>query len=267
MGCGCAGIFTNLIRAVILSFLPADSAKAEVLGVLIYYTVSGLILGVCIMSHYAFVRTDYAKRILKEEEESASQNETRVDIEIPERKLNDFEEIKESLKQLWEGFKEIKLLSLLMVILMIQFSMLFPGLVFAKKVKFLEDAWKNTVILLIFNICDVLGKFGTLFRGLYNKNTVLYIAVFRMLFFGIFITTATTENVPVIDENWFFFLSIVLLGLTGGFSVGSLFVMMPEHASEKRKETSGFLGIMCLMMGITIGSNLSIPLATFLNLK
>ena len=269
MGCSCAGVFTNVIRAVILAILPADSAKGEILGVYIYYTVSGLILGVCIISHYVFVRTDYAKQILKGEEERASENlnETKEDCEAGTRKLRDWEEVKESLKQLWEGFKEIKLLSFVMVVVMMQFSMLFPGLVFAKKVELLEDAWKNTVILLIFNVCDVLGKFATLFRGLYNKNTPLYVALFRMSFFVIFITTAMTQNVPIIDENWFFFLSIIVLGLTGGFFVGSLFVMMPEYASEKRKETSGFLGIMCLMMGITIGSNLSIPLATYLNLK
>ncbi|RYE27141.1 MAG: hypothetical protein EOP48_34660, partial [Sphingobacteriales bacterium] len=269
MGCGCAGIFTNVIRGLILFFVPSDSEKGKILGVYIYYTLSAFILVACIICHYIFIRSEYAVSVIEkgaEAENRYNMNDTGEDCEDMRKGLSDWEEVKESLKQLWEGFKEIKLLSVMMVVLMMQVSMIFPGLVFAKEVEAL-GVWKNTTILLIFNVCDVLGKFGTLFRGTYNKNTPVYIAIFRMVFFGIFITTAKTKDVPIIDENWFFFLSIIVLGLTSGFSIGSLFVMMPEHASEKRKETSGFLGIMCLMMGITLGSNLSIPLATYLNLK
>ena len=263
VGSGCAGIFTNVIRAIILTVVPADSAKGEMVGVYIYYTISAVILLLCIVSHYAFVRSDYAIQILSKDLDSSKYTEE----DDLSNNTSGWGSIKESLGQLWEGFKEIKLLCVMMVIIMIQSSMVFPGLVFAKKIEPLEDAWKNTIILLICNVCDTIGKYGTLFRGIYSKNTPIYMALFRISFYFIFITTAITQSFPIIDENWFFFLSVVMLATSGGFSVGILNVMIPEYASEKRKETSGFLGLMCLMGGATIGSYLSIPLASFLGIQ
>ena len=141
--------------------------------------------------------------------------------------------------------------------LMIKF--LFNQVAIRKNLNYFDAAWSVTLIVLSFNIFDTVGKYLTAFRDYYNFKKVSIIILLRFLFFITYLSRVTSDDVPVINDDWFVFVNNGLFALLNGFATSCIFVLAPDVVRDHEKEKVGFILSSFLFLGILSGAMLAIP--------
>ncbi len=264
-GTGIGGIIPNLLRILIIVFIPSNSDQTDGKGILIYYGVAGAFILVCIAIHYKFISSEYAmKKIglnsnkLLYADEAVERENTALN---PTSLEHDRKDDLSSKGDFVVVFKEIKMICLLMVVNLALTLTLFPGVMLMNPLPTINSTWKTVNLQLAFNVCDTIGKYATYLKSLVKPKIVMFITALRLLFFFTFIIPVITTDFPIIDATWFAFANAALFGLTNGFTCASLFILGPESVEGEKKEIAGFLLFNSLNLGILLGSIFAYPLS------
>jgi len=273
-GSGLGAVIPNLLRMITLLAFSDSSSQTNLREIFMYYGIAGVFLLFCATIHLGFIKSKYAKTEIRKhtqlynsfvevqesaiEPENLSLDDALLDGKIKDRSKNHF------VKQ-WVTFKEIKTISIFMVLLYVQTLMLFPGVMLMKKIPDLDPAWENAILQIIFNSHDTLGKFLTLKKSLLRKEFAFGVIIFRVVFYFTFIGQIVLTTIPILNSTWFTFVNAALFGLTSGYSSSSLFILGPNSVKGEKKEIVGFILINSLCIGFLLGSFLAIPLSSIEN--
>lgn len=258
MGTGLAGLIMNILRSLAIVGL---SNAGELIEIIVYFIVAGLIIGACGVIHPIFKKSYFCRYYLGEVEvESPNDLSDDQTVDLVKSVTKPRSKGK-NMKELISVFKEVHFYVLLLLFTYLVNFIVFPGVMLEKPLHSLRDDWKVVSMLATFNFFDVVGKNLAQHRHLYTKWHILALAIGRILFDVFFAIQAVTSSIAVFNTVWFGYVNISLFGLTNGFVTTALFIMGPEKVEGAKKEVAGFLSIFGLTTGITIGGLLALPLA------
>lgn len=139
----------------------------------------------------------------------------------------------------------------------------FPGFTFAMGLGWSNFGTSIQIILLIFNLGDMFGKY------LYSKLPMkagaapLFSSLARVVFvvFVLVLFNDKTTVPGLIGQWWVTALFVSSLAISNGYLTSALFSLSSERAPDRHKKNSGFLMTLGLLLGLTYGS-LTILLGT-----
>lgn len=148
----------------------------------------------------------------------------------------------------------------MLTFVMITTFTVFPGVMFNCKLRFIESIlsdsnlilpWTFWTIIMIFNICDTIGKLLVDTKLGQVSDAFAYILSFARLFiFADFFLV----KFNVYQSDWFNLLNIILFGLTNGYCMNVIAVKSPKKAPDDKKATIGIFISIFVILGIMLGS-------------
>lgn len=294
-GTGLGGVLICCIRLIVLAIIGGDNDNELFLGTLIYVIVAGVILLLTVAIYrFLFYRSSYCKQVLARSIRKTLNNAENImdqivvagmgveNLPIVEEEdehnmtdknclvtqLNEAEVVKleahQNRSNIWDVFKRISPMPLLVWLIYVQTFMVFPGLALQKNIDGLNAAWGSTLLVLTYNIGDFLGKYLCSYRKFYNKWSSCVLILGRFLFYYSFIVILTEENAGVINTSWFAFLNMLVFAMSNGYATSAVMVLGPEQVRTKdEKETTGFIMNNGLYLGMMSGAFLAL---TFKNI-
>jgi len=148
-------------------------------------------------------------------------------------------------------------------LIFLQTFLMFPGVSLKKHLTDfnLTFSMSSTLLILIFNIFDTLGKYASDILPKPRIRTFIIIILLRFLMFPLFLLMTPRWGVEIIRDDWFALLNMAVFAVTHGFVVSNLMICAPEQAFDNEKETAGFIMSLPLTIGIVSGSLLALSFA------
>ena len=111
------------------------------------------------------------------------------------------------------------------------------------------------LIILVFNTCDTIGRYGYMFLSVGDNWKFYTIAMFRNIFIAVFYALCLTFK-----QNEFFgsttlsVILLILLSLSNGWLSSALFTLPAGRLERNEKKHAGYIMTFCLLIGLTYGS-------------
>ena len=290
-GTGLGGVLICCIRLIVLAIIGAEDDSELFLGTLIYVIVAGVFLISTITMYIMFYRSPFCKQVIARSMRKTMNHTDNIMDQIVVNGIaaEDISEIKEEVDKeenacithnesepmrsmvqekhknhIWNVFKKIQPMPVLVWLIYVQTFMVFPGLALQKSVTGVNIAWGSTLLVLTYNLGDFAGKFFCSFRKYYNQASTTVLIFGRFLFYISFIVILTQPDAQAINTNWFAFLNMFLFALSNGYATSAVMVLGPEQMHTKdEKETTGFIMNNGLYLGMMCGAFLAL---TFKNI-
>lgn len=270
-GTGLGGVIICCIRMIVLGIIGCDTDFQLFLGTLIYVLVAGGLILITMFIYLKFYKSSFCKHYLGKSFRKTMNHEGNIldkivanglnNIEIsPEEiesgtepsgaqsKINDIMEYKEEKDEIIAtpvkknqnsmGFVKKVLFKImpmpfLVWLIYVQTFMVFPGLGLQKDISSLNKAWSTTLLILMYNIGDFMGKYFCSMRNYYNKVSIIVLILGRFLFFVSFIAIVLEPNATAINTDWFAIVNMWLFALSNGYATSAVMVLAPEDVDEK----------------------------------
>ncbi len=270
-GQGVSGILMNIIGYIVIAAVnTGNKDDDEQLGAIIYFSISGLILLITLVTLLFAFRTDYFRYYLGKTKDfnkidstiesldnqgittrsTAGQNNDDVLIEKnePEKK----EEI--TFKQLFKKLYEIDLLSCYIYI--ITFA-LFPSVSISQRL-FKTGRYRAITIITIYNIGDTIGR--SISSGFkFTKLLALIVIVGRSILVPTLILNFYFDMKLGMDENLssiLLIVNVVLLSVTNGIAtticLGLAPTMVPDSMKGRAGSSISFFNILGIFLGTVV---------------
>lgn len=276
-GTGMGGVMIALFRAIMLGTIGADTDEAIFLGTLIYFIVAAILILGTIGMFMIFYKTDFCVHYVgkinagvaasledplnhEPDFQIINGNEGKTDASNEEeitKKTIETQNKKKDFNFIFNVFKRIQPMPILIVLIYIQTFMLFPGVALTKKAMS-DPAWNADLLVLVYNIGDSVGKYLAGFRNAYNAVSTTVLILGRFLFYLSFLVMASTDNATVISADWFAFVNMFVFAASNGYATCAVMVLAPEMAKKNEKETAGFIMNNGLYFGMMAGSFLAL---------
>lgn len=100
--------------------------------------------------------------------------------------------------------------------------MLFPDLTLRKKTS-LGGVWTSIMLLIMFNLGDLLGKIAGDFRGIFNAVSTIYLFFTRFYFFYTIplMDKSFTQEDTLLNNDYFPFINQLLFAFTNGLVISN----------------------------------------------
>ena len=287
-GTGVAGIMISLLRVFILLGF-GDSGDGLIIGTVVYFSISGFLQVITTVIYYFFIKSSYARYYLeKSRKRTMSHVENIADTvinEINKKQINrengnekllgiqtedeekkaenrhDIEEIEENTTNNKFVFNVLKKIFSMFFLCWLQYVitfMMFPGVTFKRTISVLSISWSVTLLVLVYNVFDTIGKYVAKARWSYNEPSTWILIIGRFLFFLPYLVMATRNDATIISTDWFEFLNTGVFALLNGYGTTAVMTIAPEKVKNKEKETCGFLMSFPLAFGIVCGTFLAL---------
>ena len=276
-GTGIGGVLIALFRAIMLGTIGADTDNAIFLGTLIYFIVAAILILSTIFMFLIFYKTEFCEYYLNKSNNNRvndinqplnNNNEDFVIVnshektdasndESSKKSLEKSENSKKNFKFIFNVFKKIQPLPILVILIYVQTFMLFPGVALTK-MAMTDPAWNADLLVLVYNIGDSVGKYLAGFRNGYNIVSTTVLVLGRFLFYLSFLVMASTNNATIISADWFAFVNMFVFAASNGYGTCAVMVLAPEIADKDEKETAGFIMANGLYFGMMAGSFLAL---------
>jgi uncharacterized membrane protein YbjE (DUF340 family) len=101
--------------------------------------------------------------------------------------------------------------------------MLFPGPSFNKTFDNMEVSWSVMLMLLYFNVGDSIGKIYAALDGVFNKYSLFYLFIARIIFVLPITVMANglDHDSPLINNHYFPFINQFIFGFTNGICISN----------------------------------------------
>ena len=145
---------------------------------------------------------------------------------------------------------------LLVWLIFVQTFLMFPGVSLKANLSDfnLSFSMSSTLLILVFNIFDTVGKYASDILPKPGVKTFIIIILLRFLMFPLFLMMTQRFEVDVIKDGWFALVNMAVFAVTHGYVVSNLMICAPEKAQDNEKETAGFIMSLPLTVGIVSGS-------------
>lgn len=106
-------------------------------------------------------------------------------------------------------------------------NMMYPAVSLKSSLSGMSYTWSCIWIVFMHNISNVMGKYLTAIRVLYNATIINVLVVLRFLHFIIFIMNASNPD-SIFSADWIICLNIILFSFSAGYTDGALFILASE---------------------------------------
>lgn len=290
-GNGLSGVGCNVLMMIFLASMPKDT---NYLQALIFFIISACVLFACSFAFSILESNEFFKHFQnqsknkdqrydvdmrantkmadEERRDSARKNadDEHKKLLAKRQKIDKIVEKKHTCAEFAKQFKANftkawKILMSLWLVFAITF-VVFPGVFFQSHFSFMknlggnEQAWYNLTIILLFNVLDTVGrKLG----GLINISaTMVYIlSLARFVFICTTILIATKEDGnSFIETDTFKMINVLIFSFSNGFVSTLCAIKAPQFVDETQKEQVGIFVGLFIILGITVGSIIAIPI-------
>jgi len=258
IGTSLAGLSMNALRAVFI-FSLKSKPHGDVIGILLYFGISALLVTVCLILHPIFVRSDFYRAHLVRSEEVIPSLAGDREIELIKR-VSDSGASRKDARALFRAFKESHVYLLLMLFTQIQTFTTFPAMMLKKHIDGLSLDWKLVTMVATFQASCIVGQKLAQFREYYNKWVVIICIIVRTAFAAMFIVQAVVDDNEIISSVWFGYVNIILFSVTFGFIQTALFILATQSVTPEKKEVVGYMTVFAGVLGVALGAILSLPL-------
>ena len=257
IGTSLAGLSMNALRALFI-FSLKSKPNGDVIGILVYFGLSALLVTVCLVIHPIFVRSDFYRAHLVKSEEVIPSLAGEREIELIKR-VSDSGASRKDVRAVLRAFKEVYIYLFLMLFTQIQTFTTFPGMMLKKHIDGLSLDWKLVTMVATFQASCIIGQKLAQFREYYNKWVVIFCIIIRTTFAVLFVVQAVSTDSGIISTAWFGYVNIVLFSVTFGFIQTSLFILAIESVQPDKKEVVGYMTVFGGVVGVALGAILSLP--------
>ena len=258
-GTALVGVIVNVI-ALINSLVFVSDEKTDPETISNQFFWKGLIytiFQVLVLSIVLVVFSKYASVHMKEDPNSTPAN--------PPLEGGEMISVAASTETVLSQLPNPSLISTLLIISPYFFNMIliysitlgvFPGFTFALGLGWSNFGTSIQIILLIFNVSDMIGKY--LYSSYPMKDGPLpLLSSLSRIVFVVFIVVMFNEKTAIpelIGKWWVTTIYVSLLAITNGYLTSALFSLSSERVNDRHKKNSGFLMTFGLLLGLTYGS-------------
>jgi len=277
-GTGVAGMIICLLRMIMLGIFGSEEENGILEGTIVYFTISACFLLFTLILHVKFKKTEFCKDYIemvkgKKKEQNVELPESNdlkdrfieshENEQLVEKKEDSLELSREVYKHDWKFimkvFWMINPLPIIVFLIYVQTFMMFPGVSLKKQMMGVSRAWNGTLLILVYNIFDTVGKYFSSYRKFYSKKSTIILVFARFLFYVFFLVMASMNDIAIICDDWFAIMNMALFSLLNGYTTSCAMVLAPEMVNDEEKETVGFLMMHPLYLGLMIGTFLALP--------
>ncbi|KAL4470125.1 hypothetical protein ABPG72_016662 [Tetrahymena utriculariae] len=286
-----SGLTTNFLRMITLAWF-GDGQSAINTGSALYFSISAFVYVISSTLQVLFADSEYFHIILKRQKVYSKIEEIKR-IQVVNSDLQQ-QTTAQNLSQIYDQqTQKIKILStnkqnpiinyfleikqvfqyagaipVFISIIYIQTFMVFPGISIFQKSPYhiFSQTWAQVVMITIFNLGDVIGKFSGFYKPLHKLYFVYSIVLLRFIFFSFFIITAKREDLEFFQNDFFAMINMFVFALANGFGTTALMNLGTKNTSDpKITDLINYYGGFAIAFGIMIGTFLSLPLNSFVD--
>ena len=248
-GMAIAGILMNLIQyAVLAAFKGKDLDEKEIIiSALIFFSISGFILLVCLIILLYEFKTDYYRYYLrtldadiKEDSNIKIMSESNANYEPLEVET----ETKPATKELtfMEMFRILKYVNLLGMFIYIITASLYPNAFISQQLYKINEKYNVNTILIIINTCDTIGRYLVSKIKPSIKISAIVILSRAVLIISVLLNyyLQKKENPASIELTGSFLLfNIIALAVSNGVGTSLCFGIAPTLVEDEYKGQAG----------------------------
>jgi len=258
IGTSCAGLLMNALRAFFLVSIR-HRPYGDMLGITLYFGVSGLFVIGCMLIHPMFVRSDHYREHLVKPEEVLPSLAGDHEVELIKRHSSSGASRKD-FRALLGALKEVYGLLLLMLLTQVQTFITFPQMMLKNPMEGMPLEWKLVTMVAAFQGSCAVGQQLAQYKKHYNQGIVVFTIIFRTIFAALFIVQAVKTDLGVINTVWFAYLNIFFFAATFGFVQTALFILATSTVQVDKKEVVGYTTVFIMILGVCLGAIFSLPL-------
>ena len=268
-GMAIAGILMNVIQYIVLLFVnTGDKEKDIMISALVFFSISGFILLVCLIillfqfktKYYNYyLRTLYSKKDVSIIEGN-SNGETEFHL-ISEN--NENQEIQGQKKELsfMEMFLVLKDIDLLGMYIYIVTASLYPNAIIRQQLYNINEKYNINTILIIINTCDTIGRYLVV-KVKPSKKLTAIVILSRTIFIitiilSYYFQQNDTNNNKIGWTSTFFLINIIILAISNGVGTSLCFGIAPTLVNDEYKGQAGASVSFFATMGTFIGTILA----------
>ena len=262
-GMAIAGILMNVIQYIVLIFVENDI----ILCALIFFSISGLILLICLIILLLQFKTDYYKyylRTLNKGINNMGSNSELLDVQnlksesVPEKeaeteKITEEEKETETEKEndeiidtpkkeltFREMFNLLKDIDFLGMYIYIVTASLYPNAVISQQLYEIEEKYNINTILIIINTCDTIGRYLVVKVKPTKKLTYIVILSRTILIFTILLSYyLQLQHLSSGFTGTFLLINIIILAISNGVGTSLCFGIAPTLVDDEYKGQAG----------------------------
>lgn len=247
-GMAIAGILMNVIQYIVLIFVDTgDEEKDIIICALIFFSVSGFILLVCLILLLFQFKTDYYKYYLrtlysdsnildKKDEGMKTENLKLEEEEDPDSEL----ENKKKELTFMQMFNILKYIDFLGMYIYIVTASLYPNAVVIQKLYNISSKYNINTILIIINTCDTIGRYLVMKVKPSKKLASIVILSRTILIFTIILNYFFQQrDFSIGFTGTFFLINIIVLAISNGVGTSLCFGIAPTLVADEYKGQAG----------------------------
>lgn len=246
-GMAIAGILMNLIQYAVLAAVKGEEEKDLIICALIFFSISGFILLVCLIILLFEFKTDYYRYYLRtlysdieEENNIKIMSETNGNIQLLEVET----EIKPATKELtfMEMFRILKYVNLLGMFIYIITASLYPNAFISQQLYNINEKYNVNTILIIINTCDTIGRYLVSKIKPSIKISAIVILSRAVLIISVLLNyyLQKKENPASIELTGSLLLfNIIVLAVSNGVGTSLCFGIAPTLVEDEYKGQAG----------------------------
>jgi len=260
-GQGLSGIIMNVIRyIVIFAFGDSEDDSTITKGAVVFFVIAALLILVNIYFLQAIYKEPYFVSMMAKSGEFSKEDLATYNlIEEDDQKINQNTEILPDKEKKSDFSRVIKMIVDLCFLLTLNYLLtfiVFPGVCIQGKLFSLSPALNGNTLMLIFNVCDTIGRYGPNIFSI-GKNNISTIVFFRFIFVLTFSLIAISVNVSFLGffgNSFFVIINMMLFSITNGYNTSIIFSTGPSLVSDDLKGKAGSTLSFFLIVGIFSGT-------------
>ena len=249
VGTGVSGLIISSLRIICLASFNNDE-EGLMGSTAVYYTITGLLLLGCIAIQFNIMKNPEVIYTLKKNSADASPLLIPEETDI-QHSISESDSISFILRLLWEDI-------FLVWLVMCSTRALFPGLALSTHDESMPYAWFNTVMVIIYNLGNFIGKYTPRFITISHSN--VWVLSFIRLIFGVTFYLIACNMSPqwLFGSLWFKMLHMFLFSLSDGYCSTVIIIQSAEKVPERMRERAGYVIVTSMMIGIFNGALLGL---------
>ena len=257
-GNGWSGVTVSIARCITKYAFPANEEGYRN-GTIVFFSLSAVITILC-MVIYVFMRrseftsfyftenvksdssSDATQALLSEAASATSLNTDPLPSPVEDAPVVDKTAV----------LHKVKFMGIHVMAVFIMTFLVFPGILFSIEPSIdLKDGWFGTLLVLEFNVFDMIGRSLPNVGLLFNASNV-YIGVYaRFLLYPFFLLFAHSS---IFHSSWWVVIFNAIFAASSGYMSSLVMMYAPSIVDDHEKPTAGAYMSMFLVTGILLGS-------------
>lgn len=265
-GNGWSGVIVSGMRCILKYAFP-DTKKGYTDGAFIYFGFASMVTLACIATYISMRKSAFIIHYFVDSVKESSEADMSTALLSPNSAAvvnssavaADVEAAtEEDSVDNWAVFGKIKFMALHVCMVFVMTFIVFPGLLVSITPSFdLHDGWFGTLMILQFNVFDLMGRSLPQYWIGFNKDNV-YLGVYaRFLLYPLFVLCAHSDVFP---NSWWVVFFNAIFSITNGYFSSLTMMFAPDLVEDKEKSTAGGFMSMALVTGILAGSTINLAI-------